>query len=182
MQITRWHTDPCAVLLGSEQLSSQVPVLPQDPQGVWAPEEKDFVKTFPFYSLVGAKDKDVAKLFLSNLWSGLSHLTVEHIAHSKCSQWPSKHRSLDHNPDFRKEWCCTPSKEHLVTFLALKSISVNWKILDPDHLLGDIVAPLLIFCSPGSSSNHLFFSSFPTVRAHLSDFLNKQLSSMFHKF
>ena len=49
MHITLWHTDPCAVLLGSEQLSSQVPVLPQDPQGgVWAPEEKDFVKTFPF--------------------------------------------------------------------------------------------------------------------------------------
>ena len=48
MQITLWHTDPCAVLLGSEQLSSQVPVLPQDPQGDWAPEEKDFVKTLLF--------------------------------------------------------------------------------------------------------------------------------------
>ena len=63
MQITLWHTDPCAVLLGSEQLSSQVPVLPQDPQGVWAPGEKDFVKTLPFYSLVGAKDKDFANTF-----------------------------------------------------------------------------------------------------------------------
>ena len=63
MQITLWHTDPCAVLLGSEQLSSQVPVLPQDPQGVWAPEEKDFVKTFPLYYLVGAQDKDFANTF-----------------------------------------------------------------------------------------------------------------------